>query len=131
MSHHENLDTVKQLYAAFGTGDLPGLLALLDAGVTWAVPGEAPWAGEGRGHDHVRRFFESFGTTASLTRFEPRSFVADGDTVVVLGYEEGTIRSTGRAWKAHFTHVFTVAAGKVTVHREYVDTQAIARALGA
>ena len=57
MSNHQNLDTVKQLYAAFGTGDLPGLLGLLDAQVTWAVPGEAPWAGEGRGHDHVRRFF--------------------------------------------------------------------------
>lgn len=131
MSHHQNLDTVKQLYAAFGTGDLPGLLGLLDAQVTWAVPGEAPWAGEGRGHDHVRRFFESFGTTASLRTFDPRSFVSDGDLVVVLGYEEGIFRPTGREWKAHFTHTFTVAAGKITAHREYVDTQAIAGALRA
>ena len=44
----------------------------------------------------MQRFFERFGTSASLKTFEPRSFVADGDTVVVLGYEEGTFRQTGR-----------------------------------
>lgn len=128
MSHHENLETVKRLYAAFGTGNLQGLLGTLDASVDWAVPGSAPWSGEGRGHDHVQRFFEQFGSTASLKTFETRSFVADGDTVVVMGYEEGTFRQTGRDWKAHFTHVFTVAGGKITAHREYVDTQAIAAA---
>src|SRR5262249_18328228 len=99
MSHHENLDTVKRLYEAFGTGDLQGLLGILDAGVDWAVPGSAPWSGEGRGHEHVKRFFEKFGTTASLKTFEPRSFMADGDKVIVLGYEEGASRQTGREWK--------------------------------
>jgi hypothetical protein len=64
---------------------LPSLLGILDAGVDWAVPGKAPWSGEGRGHEHVGRFFEKFGITASLKAFEPRSFLADGDTVVVMG----------------------------------------------
>jgi ketosteroid isomerase-like protein len=128
MSNHENLDTVKRLYAAFGTGDLPGLLGTLDAGIQWTVPGSAPWAGEGRGHEHVQGFFQKFGSNASLEAFEPQSFVADGDIVVVLGYEEGTFRQTGRKWKAHFTHTFTVSGGKVTAHREYIDTEAIAEA---
>lgn len=131
MSNHENLDTVKRLYAAFGTGDLPGLLGTLDAGIQWTVPGSAPWAGEGRGHEHVQGFFQKFGSNASLETFEPRSFVAERDTVVVLGYEEGTFRQTGRKWKAHFAHTFTVSGGKVTAHREYIDTQAIAEALHA
>ena len=131
MNNHENLDTVKRLYAAFGTGDLPGVLAGLDADINWVVPGSAPWAGEGRGHEHVQGFFQKLGSSASLETFEPRSFVADGDTVVVLGYEEGTFRKTGRKWKAHFTHTFTVSGGKITAHREYIDTQAIADALRA
>ncbi len=131
MSNHENLDTVKRLYAAFGTGDLSSLLGTLDTGIEWAVPGAAPWSGEGRGHDHVQRFFQAFGTAASLKTFEPRSSVADGDTVVVMGYEEGTARETGRDWKAHFTHVFTIGDGKITAHREYVDTKAIADAFRA
>ncbi len=128
MNNHEHLNTVKRLYAAFGAGDLPGLLAVIDAGVTWAIRGAAPWSGEGHGHEHVERFFQKLGTTAALKTFEPRSFVSEGDEVVVMGYEEGTARATGRDWKTHFTHQFTVKDGKVTSHREYVDTQAIADA---
>jgi ketosteroid isomerase-like protein len=128
MSNHENLDTVKRLYAAFGAGDLPGVLAALDAGIEWKVPGSAPWAGELRGREQVQGFFQKLGSSASLDTFEPERFVADGDTVVVLGYEEGTFRESGRKWKAHFTHTFTFAGGKVTAHREYIDTLAIAEA---
>jgi uncharacterized protein len=131
MKHQDNLETVKSLYSAFGTGDLPTLLGVLDARVEWAVPGSAPWSGEGRGHEYVQGFFQAFGSAAALSAFAPQSFFVDGDKVIVTGYEEGTARSTGRAWKAHFTHVFTVASGKVTAHREYVDTQAIAEAFRA
>lgn len=35
--------------------------------------GAAPWCGEGRRHEHVQRFFQTFGTTGSLRTFEPRS----------------------------------------------------------
>jgi len=128
MNSHQNLETVKHLYNAFGTGDLQGVLDTLDGGVEWSVPGAAPWSGEGRGHAHVRRFFEAFGTTANLKLFEPRGFLADGDQVVVIGYEEGEARKTGKPWKAHFTHVFTLGNGKIKQHREYVDTQVIADA---
>lgn len=128
MSNQANLDTVKRLYAAFGAGDLQSLFNVLDTAIEWTVPGAAPWSGDGRGHEHVKKFFEAFGTAASLTTFEPRRFLTDGEQVVVLGYEEGTASSTGRGWKAHFTHVFTLADGKITSHREYVDTQAIADA---
>jgi len=131
MSNHENLDTVKRLYAAFGTGDMPTVLGLLDARIDWVAPGVAPWSGEGRGTEYVQRFFQTLGTSASLNKFEPRTFVADGDQVVVMGYEEGTARETGRDWKAHFTHVFTVGGGKITAHREYIDTLAIAEAFRA
>jgi len=128
MSNRSNLDIVKDLYAAFGTGNMQALLAGLDESVTWSVPGSAPWCGEGRGHAHVMTFFEAFGRNAQLQTFEPRSFVADGEQVVVLGYEEGKSQSTGRGWKAHFAHTFTVSDGKITAHRELIDTQAIASA---
>jgi ketosteroid isomerase-like protein len=131
MNNQDNLEIVQRLYGAFGAGDLPGLLGLLDGDVSWAVPGTAPWSGDGRGHAHVQRFVQTFGTRAELKTFEPRNFLADRDQVVVTGYEEGVARDTGRAWKAHFTHVFTLAQGKVTAHREYVDTQAIAEAFRA
>jgi uncharacterized protein len=131
MSNHSNVEIVKQVYAAFGAGDLQTLLGLLGRDVDWSIPGSAPWSGEGRGHEFVRRFFQTFGSIAALNAFQPRSFLADGDSVVVMGYEEGTVRETGRAWKSHFTHLFTLANGKVTAHREYADTEAIAKAFQA
>jgi uncharacterized protein len=131
MSNQSNVEIVKQVYAAFGTGDLQALLGLLARDVDWAIPGSTPWSGEGRGHDYVKRFFQTFGSMVALNAFEPRSFLADGDRVAVIGYEEGTLRETGRAWKSHFTHLFTLADGKVTAHREYADTESIAKAFHA
>jgi uncharacterized protein len=131
MSNQGNVEIVQEVYAAFGTGDLQALLALLGPDVDWSIPGSAPWSGEGRGHDYVKRFFQTFGSIAALNAFEPQSFLADGDRVAVIGYEEGTVRETGRAWKSHFTHLFTLANGKVTAHREYADTEAIAKAFHA
>lgn len=131
MSNQRNVEIVKQVYAAFGKGDLEGLLGLLGRDVAWAIPGSAPWSGEGRGHDHVKRFFQTFGSIAELDAFEPRSFLADGDRVAVFGHEEGRVRETGRSWKSDFTHLFTLADGKVTAHREYADTEAIAKAFHA
>lgn len=128
---NEKIETVQKLYAAFGTGNLQGALELMDADVEWSVPGAAPWSGEGRGRAYVTGFFQKLGEAANLKVFEPRRFLADGDTVAVIGYEEGEVRRTGTPWKAHFTHLFTVVRGKITQHREYVDTQAITVALHA
>ena len=128
---NDNVETVQKLYAAFGAGNVQGALDLMDVDVEWSVPGGAPWSGEGRGRAYVTGFFEALGGAANLKVFEPRRFLADGDTVAVIGYEEGEVRRTGRPWKAHFTHLFTVVRGKITRHREYVDTQAITEALRA
>jgi hypothetical protein len=128
MTNDDSVHTIKTLYAAFGAGDPKAIFALLAPDIEWAVPGKAPWSGEGRGLEHVQRFFQTFGAAATLKTFEPRSFFAHGDQVVVLGYEEGASNATGRSWQAHFTHAFTVAGGKITAHREYIDTLAIADA---
>jgi len=131
MTNDHSVDTIKALYAAFGAGDPKAIFVLLSPEIEWSVPGKAPWSGEGRGLEHVQRFFQTFGTTATLKTFEPRRFFADGDEVVVLGYEEGASNATGRTWQAHFTHLFTVAGGRITAHREYIDTLAIADACRA
>ena len=35
----QNIELAKAGYAAFGRGDIPGLLSLLDAGIEWKTPG--------------------------------------------------------------------------------------------
>jgi ketosteroid isomerase-like protein len=55
----ENIGIVQNGYAAFGRGDIPGLLSLLDDNVEWKTPGAAdlPTAGTRRGRAEVGDFF--------------------------------------------------------------------------
>lgn len=51
MSTQENVQTVKNFFAAMGRGDKPGLLALSAEDIEWIIPGEDwPLAGTHRGH---------------------------------------------------------------------------------
>jgi hypothetical protein len=55
-------------------------------------------------------------------------FVAQGDRVLVVGFARGKVKATNRTFEDHFVFAITVRNGKLTNIREYVDTQALARA---
>ena len=132
MGVQENLEIVKAGYAAFGRGDLPGLLALLSEDVEWIIPGEGtPLAGNYRGHSGVAKFFQTLASTTDILDFQPREFVADGDRVLVIGFESSKVKATGRPVETNWVMAFTVRNGKVVAFREYGDTQAWANAFGA
>ncbi|GEN23241.1 hypothetical protein HCU01_11900 [Halomonas cupida] len=59
---------------------------------------------------------------------EAREFVAQGDRVLVIGFAQGKIKATKRAWEDNWVFAITVRNGKPTKIREYIDTQALARA---
>jgi ketosteroid isomerase-like protein len=122
MSEQENLELVQEVYGAFGRGDLPGLLALLDESVDWRLPGPAPYAGHRRGHAEVRDFFARLMEAATIEHFAPREFLAKGDTVVALGEERLRARSSGRVMTQDWAHVFTVRNGKIMSLRLIEDT---------
>jgi uncharacterized protein len=48
--------------------------------------------------------------------------------VLVVGFAKGKIKATNRAWEDHWVFAITVRNGKLTNIREYIDTQALARA---
>jgi len=59
---------------------------------------------------------------------EPPEFVAQGDRVLMVGFARGKVKATNRTFEDHFVFAITVRNGKVTNIREYIDTQALARA---
>src|SRR5688572_20380423 len=115
MQDQQNLDVVNQIYAAFGRGDMPALVALLDPHVTWVTPGPAdlPTAGSRRGPDQVLDFFRTLMGMMEIIRFTPTDLLAKDDTVVVLGEEEGRMKATGRTLLNRWVHVFRLRDGKV------------------
>jgi ketosteroid isomerase-like protein len=120
----QNVDVVKSSYAAFGRGDLDGLLATLDPAVEWVTPGPAdlPTAGARRGHDAVRGFFKTLDDMYEILRFEPKTFIAQGEHVIVLGEDTARIKATGTVVTEAWVHHMTIRNGKVVAFREYLDT---------
>jgi ketosteroid isomerase-like protein len=54
--------------------------------------------------------------------------MAQGDRVLVVGFATAKIKATNKKWEDHWVFDITVRNGKLTNVREYVDTQALARA---
>src|SRR6266511_800663 len=97
-SEQENVRTVQRAYEAFGRGDIPAVLAMLTDDIEWSEPGSAdvlPWGGERRGREQVGQFFQALDGALEFEAFEPREFIAQGDTVVVLGSERARVKATG------------------------------------
>jgi len=128
MSIENNIQTVKDFFAAIGGGDKEALLALVAEDIEWIVPGE-DWAlaGTHRGHaglaDVLQKASEEIETST-----EPREFIAQGDRVLVVGFARGKIKATNKTFEDDWIFAITVRDGKLTSIREYVDTQALARA---
>ena len=129
MSVQDNVQTVKDAFAAIGRGDARGLLALCAEEIEWIVPGEDwPLAGKHRGHAGVAAFLRKASATVETSFPAPPEFVAQGDRVLVVGVARGKIVATNRTFEDDWVFAITVRDGKLTKIREYLDTQAVARA---
>ena len=128
MSTQESVQVVKDFFAAMGHGDKQGLLALSAEDIEWIIPGENwPLAGTHRGHAGLADLLETASKSIE-TSTEPREFVAQGDRVLVVGFARGKIKATNKTFEDDWIFAITVRDGRLTNIREYVDTQALARA---
>ena len=129
ISTQENVQIVKEFFAAMGRGDKQGLLALAAEDIEWIIPGEGwPLAGTYRGHAELAAVLKKASKEVEMKYPKPPEFVAQGDRVLVIGVATGKIYATNKPYKDEWVFDITVRDGKVTNVREYVDTQALARA---
>ncbi|MCW6512264.1 nuclear transport factor 2 family protein [Lichenifustis flavocetrariae] len=111
-----------------GRGDKQGLLALSAEDIEWIIPGKDwPLAGTHRGHGGLTDFLRKAAETVE-TSTEPSEYVAQGDRVLVVGVAKGNIKATHKTFDDDWIFAITVRNGKVAKIREYIDTQALARA---
>jgi hypothetical protein len=112
---------VEAAYAAFGRGDIPAVLDLLDPAVEWSTPATLPQGGRFAGKDGVASFFQGIGAAWESLGLEVEAVgeLADGLVVgVVRG--SGPLRAGGTG-SYGAVHLFTIQAGKIARFREYVD----------
>ena len=129
MSTQENVQIVKDFFAAIGRGDKRGLRALSAEDIEWIIPGEGwPLAGTHRGHAGLTDLLQKASETLETSFPKPPEFVAQGDRVLVVGFATGKIKATNKTFEDNWVFAITVRNGKLTNIREYIDTQALARA---
>ena len=129
MSFEENVQVVKDFFAAMGSADKPALLALVADDIEWIIPGEDwPLAGTHRGHAGLAATLRKASEEVEMTYPKPPEFVAQGDRVLAIGVSVGKIKATNKTFEDRWVFDITLRNGKVTTIREYIDTQALARA---
>jgi ketosteroid isomerase-like protein len=125
-----NIETVRGMCDALGRGQSAGVLDRLDETIVWIVPGSTavPMAGRRHGIEEVRGFLDERARSLTLTTFETREFLAQGNRVIALVHYEGTVNATGRTFSVESAMLWTLGNGRALRFREYTDTQALAEA---
>jgi ketosteroid isomerase-like protein len=129
MSTEKNVQLVQDFFAAMDRGDSQGLQALAAEDIEWIIPGKDwPLAGTHRGHAGLADLLQKASETLETSYPKPFEFVAQGDRVLVIGFAKGKIKATNKTFEDDWVFAITVQNGKLTNIREYIDTQALARA---
>jgi len=129
MTIEENVQIVKDFFAAMGGHNRQDLLALVAEDIEWIIPSEDwPLAGTYRGQAELAAVLQKASEEVEMTYPEPPEFVAQRDRVLVVGVATGKIKATNKSFKDDWVFDITVRDRKVTKIREYIDTQALARA---
>jgi hypothetical protein len=133
MSQQQNLATVKEIYAAVGSGDVDAILDRVTDDVDWAAEAAgaaAPWHGPRPGKAGVARFFADLGSI-EITEFTPHSFTVGESDVHLLVDWAFTSNRTGRNVSMTMHHYWRLRGGKVEYFRGSEDTELTAQAFTA
>ena len=121
----ENVKTVETMYAAFAKGDIPTVLAGLDAQVEWweaenfIYADNNPYVGP---ESVLQGVFMRIVSDWDGFAVSPAGVLDAGDTAIGHGYYSGTHKQTGKQVRAQFAHFFTFRDGKIVKFQQYTDT---------
>jgi uncharacterized protein len=127
----EPVTTVQRIYAAFGEGDIPGLLSQIHEDVEWSYDVTAPGADlvpmlrTHRGHEGVQAYLAGVAQLEMLA-FEPARFLVDGQTVLVQLRIHIRHPETGKDIDLDEIHRWEAGDdGRIVRYRSYSDTAGI------
>ena len=126
----ENVELVQAIYAAFGAGDVPGVVGRMSPDIVWNEAENFPYA-DGNpylGPEAILTgIFARLGTDWEGFAAVPNEYLDAGDTVVVLGRYHGTFKATGETLDAQLVHVWRLEDGKAVAFQQFTDPLQAAR----
>lgn len=121
-------DSLRNLYEAFGRGDMDVVLAFLQD-TEWVEAEGAPWGGVYNGSEAILNgVFGPIMQDLQDFKVTPHEILAvDGDRVLGIGNYTG--HGPGGALNARFAHVWTVRDGRATHFEQFADTALLQQAV--
>jgi ketosteroid isomerase-like protein len=125
------VSTVQEIYAAFGRGDVPGILSRLAEDVVWETeaPAVVSFGGIRHGITETRGFFEAIARDHSDPKLTMTEYVTSSDTVMAIGRYEATMKSTGKRANTPVAHYWKFRDGKVSRYVGFINSGAFVEAL--
>jgi ketosteroid isomerase-like protein len=131
----DNVSLLKNLYDAFGRGEIPVVLGAFSPDIKWHEAEGNPYMPSGEawvGPDAIlSNLFMKLGSDWDGFTVHPKSFHGAGDSVIVEGRYTGTYKATGKSMDAQVCHIWDVKNGKLTRFQQYVDTAKFQDVMGA
>ena len=128
-----NVQTARDLYAAFGRGDIPAVLGMFDPEIEWREAEGNPYQLDGSAwigpQAVLDKLFMRIGSEWDGFTVEVRRLHDAGEHVVTEGRYTGTYKPTGRSIDAQMCHVLRFRGGKLLSFQQYVDTGQLQAAL--
>jgi len=130
MNEQQNIQLIKDVYAAFGAGDIQTILSHLADDADWTNygPSVVPYAGSYKGRAEIAKFFEAIANSTTDAKVVADEFIGQGDTVVATARYIATVRHNGAQIDTPLAHIFTVKDGKITRWQGFSDSAKVAAA---
>jgi uncharacterized protein len=117
----QNVELLRGAYEAFGRGDIPAILAILDDDVVWNTPEVLPHGMAAHGREEVGQFFERLASVWDELGVQVDDYIASDGRVCVTGTATGKLGDVRTGYG--FVHSWTLNDGTATGFHEYIDPQ--------
>ena len=126
-----NVQILKEGLEAFSAGDIERILQFTHPDFETVVPPELSAEPDAyRGHEGVRRYFETFNEAMDDIRFEPQRFWDAGDAVVVSMRMTARGKQTAIPVEQRFAQVWTIRDGLARSAQTYTSLTEALHAAG-
>jgi ketosteroid isomerase-like protein len=121
MSPDNPVAVVQRMLRAFEDRDLDRLVETVHPDSRWTYVGAnlRPAKGVDAGRHGVRKFFQTILRNLTITTFHTKEFITDGNIVVIIGFESGTVNASEKIIPKRMGTKYVVQNGLITEMEEY------------
>jgi ketosteroid isomerase-like protein len=118
------IDKIKDIYAAFGRGDIATILASLTDDISWEfeAPAELSWSGIRHAPEEAAGFFDGIAAEHADPNLEMTEFFATSDAVAAFGRYQATVKATGIRVDTPVAHYFKFREDKIARYINVVNS---------